>query len=438
MSAQLEKICRHLFDEGEFLSPYGLRALSAYHRDHPYVLDVEGQQSTIDYEPAESTTAMFGGNSNWRGPIWFPLNYLIVSVLERYYLFFGDDVTVEYPAGSGHQLNFDQITCDLRDRLISIFLVGPDGRRPCFGGVDKLQHDPAWKDNLLFNEYFHGDNAAGLGASHQTGWTGVVADLIRRRWGTVPSLRDLRECSPPCLPSSNTARPGSITGGQVTTGLPGSPFPLGATLHRDSGHGGGTNFAVASEVAAGLTLCLFDAAGHETQVPMLDYDAGVWHTFVPGVTAGQAYGFRAQGPYDPAQGIRCNPAKLLLDPYARAVTGTVTDNPDVLGYVGGNPDTPSDTDSASDVPRSVVVDPAYGWRDSGPLRRPYADTVIYEVHVKGFTMQHPGVPPALRGTYAGLAHEAATSHLTQLGRHRGRTAAGARVRPGGLPDRPRA
>ncbi len=189
---QLEKICRHLFDEGEFLSPYGLRALSAYHRDHPYVLDVEGQQSTIDYEPAESTTAMFGGNSNWRGPIWFPLNYLIVSVLERYYLFFGDDVTVEYPAGSGHQLNFDQITSDLRDRLISIFLVGPDGRRPCFGGVDKLQHDPAWKDSLLFNEYFHGDNAAGLGASHQTGWTGVVADLIRRRWGTVPSLRDLR------------------------------------------------------------------------------------------------------------------------------------------------------------------------------------------------------------------------------------------------------
>jgi isoamylase len=196
----------------------------------------------------------------------------------------------------------------------------------------------------------------------------------------------------------------------VTTGLPGSPFPLGATVLD-----GGTNFAAASEVAAGLTLCLFDAAGHETQVPMLDFDAGVWHTFVPGVKAGQAYGFRAQGPYEPAQGIRCNPAKLLLDPYARAVTGTVTDNPDVLGYVGGNPDTPSDTDSAPDVPRSVVVDPAYGWRDSGPLRRPYADTVIYEVHVKGFTMRHPGVPPALRGTYAGLAHEAATSYLTQLG-----------------------
>jgi hypothetical protein len=188
---QLEKVCGHLFDEEEFLSPYGLRALSAYHRDHPYVLDVEGQQSTIDYEPAESTTAMFGGNSNWRGPIWFPLNYLIVTVLERYYHFFGDELTVEYPTGSGHQLNFDQITGDLRDRLISIFLVGPDGRRPCYGWVDKLQHDPAWQDNLLFNEYFHGDNAAGLGASHQTGWTGVIADLIRRRWGAVPSLADI-------------------------------------------------------------------------------------------------------------------------------------------------------------------------------------------------------------------------------------------------------
>ncbi|HXP56594.1 MAG TPA: hypothetical protein VN847_16625, partial [Streptosporangiaceae bacterium] len=173
---QLEKVCGHLFDEEEFLSPYGLRGLSAYHRDHPYVLDVEGQQSTIDYEPAESTTAMFGGNSNWRGPIWFPLNYLIVTVLERYYHFFGDELTVEYPTGSGHQLNFDQITCDLRDRLISIFLVGPDGRRPCYGWVDKLQHDPAWQGNLQFNEYFHGDNAAGLGASHQTGWTGVIAD----------------------------------------------------------------------------------------------------------------------------------------------------------------------------------------------------------------------------------------------------------------------
>jgi hypothetical protein len=134
---------------------------------------------------------MFGGNSNWRGPIWFPLNYLIVGVLEAYHHFFGDELTVEYPAGSGHQRTFAEITTDLQDRLISIFLIGPDGRRPCYGWVDKLQHDPAWKDNLLFNEYFHGDNAAGLGASHQTGWTGVIADMIRRRYGNVPSLGDV-------------------------------------------------------------------------------------------------------------------------------------------------------------------------------------------------------------------------------------------------------
>src|ERR1700761_3623262 len=205
---QLEKICAKLFDEDEFLSPYGLRALSAYHRDHPYVLDVEGQQSTIDYDPAESTTAMFGGNSNWRGPIWFPLNYLIVTVLERYYHFFGDELTVEYPTGSGTKLNFDQITCDLRDRLISIFLVVPDGRRPCYGWVDKLQHDPAWQGNLQFNEYFHGDNAAGLGASHQTGWTGVIADLIRRRWGAVPPMADILTNAgllPPATPQATTA-----------------------------------------------------------------------------------------------------------------------------------------------------------------------------------------------------------------------------------------
>jgi hypothetical protein len=185
---RLERLFAKLFDESEFLSPYGLRALSAYHRDHPYELDVEGYRATIDYEPAESTVAMFGGNSNWRGPLWFPLNYLFTSALERYYLFFGDELTIEYPAGSGHKVPLDLICKDLQDRLISIFTVGPDGRRPCFGWVDRLQHDPAWKDNLVFNEYFHGDNGAGLGAAHQTGWTGLIADVIRRRHGAVPSI----------------------------------------------------------------------------------------------------------------------------------------------------------------------------------------------------------------------------------------------------------
>jgi hypothetical protein len=189
---RLSRLFEKLFDEAEFLSPYGLRALSAYHRDHPYELSVEGITATIDYEPAESTTAMFGGNSNWRGPLWFPLNYLVVSALKRYHRFFGDDLLVEYPTGSGTCLPLDQIADDLRRRMIALFLVGDDGRRPCFGGVDRLQTDAAWKDNLVFNEYFHGDNGAGLGATHQTGWTGLVADLVRGRPGDgVYSVSDL-------------------------------------------------------------------------------------------------------------------------------------------------------------------------------------------------------------------------------------------------------
>jgi hypothetical protein len=188
---RLEKLFTKLFDESEFLSPYGLRALSAYHRDHPYVLDADGVHATIDYEPAESTTNMFGGNSNWRGPIWFPLNYLVCSSLGRYHRFFGDDLTIEYPTGSGHRLTLDAIAADLQDRLISIFLRDAGGRRPCFGWVERLQQDPAWRDNLVFNEYFHGDNGAGLGAAHQTGWTGLVADLIRRRHGAIREVGDV-------------------------------------------------------------------------------------------------------------------------------------------------------------------------------------------------------------------------------------------------------
>jgi hypothetical protein len=188
---RLKRLLAKVFDESEFLSPHGLRALSAYHREHPYVIDVEGIQASIDYEPAESTTPMFGGNSNWRGPVWFPLNYLLVSVLERYHRFFGDDFTLEYPTGSGRQLTLDQVAADLSDRLIGIFTNGPDGRRPCFGGTEIMQHDPAWHDNLIFSEYFHGDNGAAIGAFHQTGWTGVIADLIRRRHGEVDSVGDV-------------------------------------------------------------------------------------------------------------------------------------------------------------------------------------------------------------------------------------------------------
>jgi glycogen operon protein len=198
--------------------------------------------------------------------------------------------------------------------------------------------------------------------------------------------------------------------GRLTSVLPGRAFPLGATV-RD----GGTNFAVASGVADGVVLSLLDAAGGEVRVPLPECDAGVWHGFVPGVTAGQTYGYRAVGPYDPARGLRCNPAKLLLDPYARATTGPVRYGPDVLGYAVGNPDAPSQLDSAGHVPLSLVVDPAFAWGEHARPRHRYADTVIYEVHVKGFTMTHPGVPAQLRGTYAGFAHEACLAHLVDLG-----------------------
>jgi Mannosylglycerate hydrolase MGH1-like glycoside hydrolase domain len=180
---RLERLLTKLLDPSEFLSAHGLRAVSAYHREHPYELDVEGLEATIDYEPAESTTAMFGGNSNWRGPIWFPLNYLVVDAIERYSHFFGADLLIEYPTRSGDRRNLGEIAADLRRRLIGIFTAGPDGRRPCFGQVERLQSDPRWRNNLTFNEYFNGDDAAGLGATHQTGWTGLVADLIRGRPG---------------------------------------------------------------------------------------------------------------------------------------------------------------------------------------------------------------------------------------------------------------
>ena len=149
---------------------------------------MEGVTASIDYEPAESTTPLFGGNSNWRGPVWFPVNYLVISTLERYQRFFGDELTVEYPTGSGVQRTLGEVATDLQDRLISLFTIGPGGHRPCFGGVELLRDDPAWRDNLVFSEYFHGDNGAGLGASHQTGWTGLIADVIRRRHGAVLSL----------------------------------------------------------------------------------------------------------------------------------------------------------------------------------------------------------------------------------------------------------
>ncbi len=173
----LRHTLEEFFDEAAFLSPHGLRAVSKRYENNPYTLEgVEG--AWIDYEPAESTTSMFGGNSNWRGPIWMPVNYLAIRQFVIYQRFFGDDFKLEYPTGSGQERTFGEIAQDLADRLVSIWLPGADGRRPLYGDTERLQTDPAWKDNLTFNEYFHGDNGAGLGATHQTGWTALVVDLI--------------------------------------------------------------------------------------------------------------------------------------------------------------------------------------------------------------------------------------------------------------------
>jgi Glycosyl hydrolase family 63 C-terminal domain len=175
---RLERVLRVLLDENEFLSPYGIRALSKRYEHDPYVLRAGGREFTVRYEPAESSTGLFGGNSNWRGPIWFPVNMLLISSLRRYHAYYGDSLTVELPTGSGRRVPLNLVADNLTGRLISIFTVNAEGRRPVFGGAAKFQNDPAWRENPLFYEYFHGDNGAGIGASHQTGWTGLVANLI--------------------------------------------------------------------------------------------------------------------------------------------------------------------------------------------------------------------------------------------------------------------
>jgi hypothetical protein len=167
-----------MLDENEFLSPYGLRSLSRYHADHPYVFHAGGQDYRVGYLPAESDTGMFGGNSNWRGPIWMPVNLLILRALLHYYAYYGNDFLVECPTGSGRQMNLYQVAEEISRRLQNIFLRDKEGRRPVYGGSSKFQEDPHWRDYLLFYEYFHGDNGAGLGASHQTGWTGIIARIM--------------------------------------------------------------------------------------------------------------------------------------------------------------------------------------------------------------------------------------------------------------------
>ncbi|MBE9161171.1 glucosidase [Tychonema sp. LEGE 06208] len=177
---KLQRVLKKLLDENEFLSPYGIRSLSRYHLEHPFIFEWDGIKYQVDYEPAESTTDQFGGNSNWRGPIWFPLNFLLIESLQKYYHYFGDDFQVEFPTGSEVMMNLWEVALQLEQRLNSIFIIGKDGKRPVYGGLEKFQNDPHWHDLILFHEYFHGDNGAGLGASHQTGWTAVVAKLIQQ------------------------------------------------------------------------------------------------------------------------------------------------------------------------------------------------------------------------------------------------------------------
>jgi hypothetical protein len=176
---RLRRILSKMLDENEFLSPYGIRSLSKFHEKHPFIFHVQSQEYRVDYLPAESNTGMFGGNSNWRGPVWMPVNALIIRALLNFYLYYGDNFKIECPTGSGRMMNLFEVSKEISDRLTQTFLRDERGRRPVYGGTGKFQTDPHWRDYILFYEYFHGDNGAGLGASHQTGWTGLVAKMIQ-------------------------------------------------------------------------------------------------------------------------------------------------------------------------------------------------------------------------------------------------------------------
>jgi hypothetical protein len=192
---RLEKVLRYVLDEKEFLSPYGIRSLSRRHLDHPYVLKVDGHEYRVEYTPAESTTGLFGGNSNWRGPIWFPVNYLLIEALERYHHFYGDSFQVECPVGSGRMMNLGEAAREIASRLARIFLPDDQGRRPVHGGDHRYAQDPHWKNLILFNEYFHGDSGRGVGASHQTGWTALaikcVEEMAKARFKVIPSAPEV-------------------------------------------------------------------------------------------------------------------------------------------------------------------------------------------------------------------------------------------------------
>jgi hypothetical protein len=177
---RLARVLSRMLDETEFLSPYGVRALSRVYSDAPYELDIAGQRHVVAYEPGESSTGMFGGNSNWRGPVWFPVNFLIIESLQKFHHFYGDEFMVECPTGSGRWMNLWDVASELSRRMTALFLRGEDGRRPAHGAIERMQSDPHFKDCITFFEYFHGDTGAGVGASHQTGWTALVAKLLHQ------------------------------------------------------------------------------------------------------------------------------------------------------------------------------------------------------------------------------------------------------------------
>ena len=177
---QLRSVLRFMLDESEFLSPYGIRAISRVHQEHPYVLSANGMDYRVDYEPGESSTGLFGGNSNWRGPIWFPVNYLLIESLQKFHHYLGDDFKVECPTGSGQMMTLWEVAAELSQRMTRIFLRDEDGARPVHGSNPLFHDDPNWRDLVLFYEYFHGDNGSGVGASHQTGWTGLVGKLMQQ------------------------------------------------------------------------------------------------------------------------------------------------------------------------------------------------------------------------------------------------------------------
>jgi hypothetical protein len=175
---RLERVLRYLLDEKEFLSPFGIRSLSRVHEAEPYVLRLEGREYRVDYTPAEGNTALFGGNSNWRGPVWFPINFLLVEALERYAHFYGDGLQVECPTGSGNWMTLHGVAREIAERLVRPFVPDASGARPCHGGDARYRDDPHWKELVLFHEYFHAETGRGVGASHQTGWTALVATLL--------------------------------------------------------------------------------------------------------------------------------------------------------------------------------------------------------------------------------------------------------------------